>query len=119
MSHMSHMSRMTSQVIMSSGAPRQSTIAVGPPRQPYQSASHLLTWGVALSSVWTVTGLTLDGWAHTHELPDTFFTPWHGVIYRRNGHSARFFRPGDEGMVARKGQALRLTGMRLSDTFVL
>jgi hypothetical protein len=40
-----------------------------------------LTWGVALSSVWTVTGLTLDGWAHTHELPDTFFTPWHGVIY--------------------------------------
>jgi hypothetical protein len=36
---------------------------------------------VALSSVWFATGLYLDGWAHTHELPDSFFTPWHGVIY--------------------------------------
>ncbi|GHP01135.1 hypothetical protein KSF_111820 [Reticulibacter mediterranei] len=44
-------------------------------------ASHLLTWGVVLSSAWFGTGLYLDGWAHTHDLPDTFFTPWHGVIY--------------------------------------
>jgi hypothetical protein len=36
---------------------------------------------VALSSIWFGTGLYLDGWAHTHALPDTFFTPWHGVIY--------------------------------------
>jgi len=68
------MSQMTSEAITSSGALRQSTAS-------YQSASHLLTWGVTLSSVWTVTGLTLDGWAHTHKLPDTFFTPWHGIIY--------------------------------------
>jgi hypothetical protein len=52
-----------------------------PSSVPVQPASPLLTWGVALSSAWFVTGLYLDGWAHTHELPDTFFTPWHGVIY--------------------------------------
>jgi hypothetical protein len=49
--------------------------------QKVRPASAWLTWGVALSSSWVVTGLYLDGWAHTHELPDTFFTPWHGVIY--------------------------------------
>jgi hypothetical protein len=83
MSHTSHMSRTTSAAITSAGASHQSTTPYppNPPYRPYQSASHLLIWGVALSSIWTVTGLTLDGWAHTHELPDTFFTPWHGVIY--------------------------------------
>jgi hypothetical protein len=37
---------------------------------------------VALASLWLVSGLYLDGWAHTHvpEL-ETFFTPWHGVLY--------------------------------------
>jgi hypothetical protein len=39
---------------------------------------------------WVVTGLTalflggvfLDGWAHTHgRVDDTFFTPWHAVLY--------------------------------------
>ncbi len=37
---------------------------------------------MALLGVWFVTGLYLDGWAHSH-LPEleTFFTPWHGVLY--------------------------------------
>ena len=37
---------------------------------------------VALAALWPVTGLYLDGWAHTHvaEL-ETFFTPWHAVLY--------------------------------------
>jgi hypothetical protein len=26
-------------------------------------------------------GLYLDGWAHINELPETFFTPWHAMIY--------------------------------------
>src|SRR5258708_25128779 len=66
------MRQTTSDVPASSGTSHQSAIP----------ASRLLTWGVALSSAWSVTGLSLDGWAHTHELPDTFFTPWHGVIYK-------------------------------------
>jgi hypothetical protein len=35
----------------------------------------------ALSGVF-VAGLFLDGWAHTHgRVDDTFFTPWHAVLY--------------------------------------
>ncbi|MEW5985115.1 MAG: hypothetical protein AB1791_00610 [Chloroflexota bacterium] len=32
---------------------------------------------------WFVTGIFLDGWAHNHliETLETFFTPWHGVLY--------------------------------------
>jgi hypothetical protein len=37
---------------------------------------------VALAGLWPVGGLYLDGWAHTH-VPqlETFFTPWHAVLY--------------------------------------
>lgn len=30
---------------------------------------------------WMVVGLFLDGWAHDNNRPETFFTPWHGVLY--------------------------------------
>src|SRR5439155_3988505 len=30
---------------------------------------------------WLVTGLFVDGWAHNHQKPETFFTPWHAVLY--------------------------------------
>jgi hypothetical protein len=32
-------------------------------------------------ATWTIVGLYLDGWAHEHSKPETFFTPWHGVLY--------------------------------------
>lgn len=32
--------------------------------------------------LWFVLGLFLDGWAHNHgKVDDTFFTPWHAVLY--------------------------------------
>jgi hypothetical protein len=31
--------------------------------------------------LWTIVGLFLDGWAHSHEKPESFFSPWHGVLY--------------------------------------
>lgn len=31
--------------------------------------------------LWMVTGLYVDGWAHQAEKPETFFTPWHAVLY--------------------------------------
>jgi hypothetical protein len=34
-----------------------------------------------LFGVWIVVGLFLDGWAHENQKPETFFTPWHGVLY--------------------------------------
>jgi len=37
---------------------------------------------IILLTSWFVGGLHLDGWAHSH-IPrmETFFTPWHGVLY--------------------------------------
>jgi hypothetical protein len=37
---------------------------------------------MALLSTWFVGGLFVDGWAHTHNKVDqSFFTPWHGILY--------------------------------------
>ena len=32
-------------------------------------------------STWSIIGLFLDGWSHNHHKPETFFTPWHAVLY--------------------------------------
>jgi hypothetical protein len=39
-------------------------------------------WILAVTHLWFIGGLFLDGWAHNHvpEL-ETFFTPWHAVFY--------------------------------------
>ena len=34
-----------------------------------------------LCGVWMIAGLFLDGWAHRNEKPETFFSPWHGILY--------------------------------------
>lgn len=41
-----------------------------------------LDWIIAISSCVNVFGLFLDGWAHNHGfVDDSFFTPWHAVLY--------------------------------------
>ncbi len=39
-------------------------------------------WAIVGLCTWFVAGFYLDGWAHNH-IPqvETFFTPWHGVLY--------------------------------------
>jgi hypothetical protein len=34
-----------------------------------------------LCGAWMLVGLFVDGWAHRNEKPETFFTPWHGLLY--------------------------------------
>lgn len=34
-----------------------------------------------LLGLWAIIGLFLDGWAHSHQKPESFFSPWHGVLY--------------------------------------
>jgi hypothetical protein len=34
-----------------------------------------------LCGAWMLTGLFVDGWAHRNQKPETFFTPWHGLLY--------------------------------------
>jgi hypothetical protein len=31
--------------------------------------------------LWLLVGMFADAWAHANKLVDTFFTPWHGIIY--------------------------------------
>lgn len=56
-----------------------------PPRmapEGYPAGGRAFDWIIVLLSGWLIGGLHLDGWAHNHH-PDleTFFTPWHGVLY--------------------------------------
>lgn len=37
-----------------------------------------------------IVGLFLDGWAHDNREPESFFTPWHGVLYSGFGVAALF-----------------------------
>src|SRR5688572_19740102 len=48
----------------------------------YPASSLRFDLASVILSLWFMTGLFLDGWAHNHiaEL-ETFFTPWHGVLY--------------------------------------
>ena len=53
------------------------------PRTQVQAVGGLrFDWLVVAFGGWLIGGLYLDGWAHVH-IPDleTFFTPWHGVLY--------------------------------------
>ena len=49
----------------------------------YAAVSPRFEWLVILSSLWIFTGIYLDGWAHNNipEQIDSFFTPWHLVLY--------------------------------------
>lgn len=39
-------------------------------------------WASVILASWMIGGLYLDGWAHTHQAGlETFFTPWHAVLY--------------------------------------
>lgn len=47
-----------------------------------QAATGWYDWLVLAAGVWLVGGGYTDAWAHNHvALLDTFFTPWHGVLY--------------------------------------
>ncbi|MBV8160634.1 MAG: hypothetical protein JO265_06890 [Acidimicrobiia bacterium] len=52
-------------------------IPVGEPTHPRaRQAAAIVVFGT-----WMITGLFLDGWSHVHHRPESFFTPWHGVLY--------------------------------------
>jgi hypothetical protein len=47
------------------------------PRSP-----HHIDWAIVILSALFLTGLFIDGWAHTHDQVDeSFFTPWHAIFY--------------------------------------
>jgi len=47
-----------------------------------------LDWAMAIISCAIVFGLYIDGWAHNHgQVDDSFFTPWHALLYGAVGLS--------------------------------
>lgn len=41
--------------------------------------------------IWMIIGLFLDGWSRNQDKPETFFTPWHGVLYSGFGAAIAWF----------------------------
>lgn len=49
--------------------------------QAQLQSSPRFDWVVILLGLWMVGGVHLDAWAHHQFEVETFFTPWHGVLY--------------------------------------
>jgi hypothetical protein len=64
------------QVLQRSGGTDAPTAA--PARRRTTWREDVIT--VALG-FWMLAGIVADTWAHVNRLPDTFFTPWHGLMY--------------------------------------
>lgn len=48
-----------------------------------------LDWWMAIVACAMIFGLFIDGWAHNHDrVDDSFFTPWHAILYGAYGVSA-------------------------------
>jgi hypothetical protein len=54
------------------------TLAAQDKQQPL-TRSEVQTF--VIFSTWIIAGLFLDGWSHQVRKPETFFTPWHGLMY--------------------------------------
>ncbi len=55
------------------------------------SGSVRYDWAMVALCAWLIGGLYLDGWAHSHKSElETFFTPWHAVLYSGFAASAGF-----------------------------
>src|SRR6266508_1813507 len=59
---------------------REGALAVARTRVPALSERAVDRVFVVLAG-WLMTGVFLDAWAHISGLPDSFWTPWHGVLY--------------------------------------
>jgi len=44
-------------------------------------SSQVFSWCFLGACFWLVLGISLDAWSHNHFRLETFWTPWHGVLY--------------------------------------
>ena len=62
---------------------KTTTRAARPRADEYPAGGPAFDWAAVLLAGWFLAGLYLDGWAHNNLSGEfeTFFTPWHGVLY--------------------------------------
>lgn len=59
------------------------------PRADTPADNVRLDWWMAIVTCLMIFGLFIDGWAHNHDRVDnTFFTPWHAILYSAYGVAA-------------------------------
>src|SRR5438552_2538577 len=77
---MSYSGRMAVAVTAPAEALREGQAVAPPLARPASSAG--LDWATVALSTWFIGGVFVDGWAHNH-IPqlESFFTPWHAVLY--------------------------------------
>lgn len=56
-----------------------------------QTRDHHDERAIAFFGTWMVLGLYLDGWAHNVRKPETFFSPWHFILYSGFGAAVAYF----------------------------
>jgi hypothetical protein len=92
-----------------------------PQTREYAKSSIRFDLIVALLSTWFMVGLFIDGWAHNNgQVDNTFFTPWHGILYSGVAATGLFLavtqmrnvgRGYDWGYALPKGYLLSLIGI--------
>lgn len=53
-------------------------LTVTPAQTSTSTSKHSITM---VMGMWLIIGLFIDGFAHNHGAVETFFTPWHGILY--------------------------------------
>ena len=67
---------------------------------------------IAFFGSWMVGGLFLDGWAHQAEKPETFFSPWHFILYSGFGAAVAYFMFRERILKKRtEGDRLTIAGL--------
>lgn len=64
--------------------------AVAPRAALRAVSTRFIDMGATVLAAWLIFGVYLDGWAHNTQLPDSFWTPWHAVLYSGYGALALF-----------------------------
>ncbi len=81
--------------------------------------THRESAAVAVFGAWMIGGLFLDGWAHQAEKPETFFSPWHGILYSGFAAAVAWFAwDGWRHPGVKTGPADRIIGIGLI-TFII
>ena len=71
-------------------------------------SSQVFSWCFLAACFWLISGISLDAWAHGHIRLESFWTPWHAVLYSGLFATA-FVLPGAMAINRLKGLSWRET----------